>query len=156
LCYIGFILVYVLSGNAQALPFALPAWLTSLPAPAGMLFPSGAALTLLATTVYHAGVVMAQVGNVFACRSESRHASRLDFSGHRILWLGLAVEIVAILLMIYWPPAARALEHYPLPPHFWALLATYPFILYTADWVNKRIIPRRKSLQAITPQGDER
>jgi hypothetical protein len=69
------------------------------------------------------------------------------------LWFGLAAEIVGILAMVYWPPLARLMEHYPIPAPYWALLVTFPIILFSADWVNKRIIPRRKSLQALSTES---
>jgi Ca2+-transporting ATPase len=147
MCYAGFISVYVLSGNSLELSLGIPGWLQGIRLGEKIAFPSGVGLTLLATTVYHAGVVMAQVGNVFACRSETRRASPLGIASHRYLWLGIGVEIIAILLMVYWPPLQDVLEHQPIPPEFWAWLLTYPLILYSADWINKRLIPRRKSLQ---------
>jgi len=150
LCYIGFVSVYVLSGNAELLGITLPTWMAGLTVGERIRFPlSPVKLELLATTVYHAGVVMAQVGNVFACRSETKFASRLGLASHKYLWFGILVEIVGILVMVYWPPLAGLMEHYPIPPPFWAMLVTFPVILYSADWVNKRIIPRRKSLQSV-------
>lgn len=154
LCYIGFISVYVLAGQPQALHFPVPSWVAGLSVGERIVFPTGVNLALLATTVYHAGVVMCQVGNVFACRSETRHASRLGFVSHRYLWLGIGVEVVAILLMVYWPPLQQIIEHYPIPDQYWGLLLIYPIILYTADWVNKRIIPRRRSLQTISSTSE--
>jgi Ca2+-transporting ATPase len=154
LCYIGFISVYAISGHLDYIGLALPPWLAGISVGERIVFPSGPAnLELLATTVYHAGVVMCQVGNVFACRSESRHASRLGLASHKYLWFGLAAEIVGILAMVYWPPLARLMEHYPIPAPYWALLVTFPIILFSADWVNKRIIPRRKSLQALSTES---
>jgi Ca2+-transporting ATPase len=150
LCYIGFISVFVLSGHPGYIGLTLPGWLEGLSAGERIVFPTGRAdLELLATTVYHAGVVMAQVGNVFACRSETKYASRLGLASHKYLWFGIIVEIVGILVMVYWPFAAGLMEHYPIPAPYWALLVTFPLILYGADWVNKRIIPRRKSLQNV-------
>jgi magnesium-transporting ATPase (P-type) len=154
MCYIGFVSVFVLAGEPQVLGFPIPAWMAGLSVGERVGFPSGANLVLLATTVYHAGVVMCQVGNVFACRSETRHASRLGLASHKYLWVGIAVEVLAILLMVYWPPLQRIIEHYPIPAQYWGLLLTYPIILYSADWVNKRVIPRRKSLQMMPAEGE--
>jgi magnesium-transporting ATPase (P-type) len=154
LCYIGFISVYAISGHLDYIGLTLPGWLAGISVGERIVFPSGPAnLELLAATVYHAGVVMCQAGNVFACRSESRYASRLGLASHKYLWFGLAAEIVGILVMVYWPPLARLMEHYPIPAQYWALLVTFPIILFSADWVNKRIIPRRKSLQSLSTES---
>jgi len=42
----------------------------------------------LATTVFHAGVVAAQIGNAFACRTEKEYVRRLGWFGNRFLVWG--------------------------------------------------------------------
>jgi magnesium-transporting ATPase (P-type) len=103
---------------------------------------------LLAITVYHAGVVMAQAGNAFACRSEVNGGRRLGWTSNRFLTLGVGIEIGLIMLLIYVPPLARVFQHAPLPPIFWLWLGLYPFILYSLEWIRKSLARRQRQHQA--------
>src|SRR6185503_3347756 len=83
LCYMGFFLVYAASGyvdgfNLPGLGIVPAAILAQLNAPAGQVY-------LLATTVFHVGVVMAQVGNAFTCRTETESVHRLGWLSNRFL-----------------------------------------------------------------------
>ena len=71
---------------------------------------------MLATTVYHAGVVTSQVGNAFACRSEKSHLHQLGWWSNPLLIAAIGIELALILIMVYLPPLARVFSHYPLPP----------------------------------------
>jgi len=141
LCYIGFFLVYYLSGHTDFLHLPRPDW---LPYAARLATPDGR-VYILATTVFHAGVVMAQVGNAFARRTEKGRVHRLGWFSNRFLLAGIAAEIVLILAMIYVPLLARLFEHLPLPPLYWLGLALYAPVLYTLDWLRKRIGTHRNS-----------
>ena len=66
LCFAGFLAVFVLTGHADEIGLPVLAAL-SIPANWKFSLPFNQTV-LLATTVYHAGVVTAQVGNVLACR----------------------------------------------------------------------------------------
>jgi magnesium-transporting ATPase (P-type) len=144
LCFLGFFSVYLLSGNAHWLP--LP-FLAALPVPEFLRFnlrPEQVYWT--AVTVFHAGVVMAQVGNVFACRSETSRNRALGWLSNRYLLLGVFVEFAGIVAMVYVPFLATVFDHQPVPPRYWAGLALFPLIVYGADWIRKWIV-RRVSLR---------
>jgi Ca2+-transporting ATPase len=133
LCYIGFLLVYVLAGALEGL--RLP-WLDGLPRislPPEQLY-------LLATTVFFAGVVMAQVGNAFACRTEKERIRQLGLLSNRFLLVGIAAEIAVALALIYVQPLATVFEHVPLPPFVWLGLILYAPVLFMLEWARKRIV----------------
>jgi P-type Ca2+ transporter type 2C len=141
LAYSGFFLVHALSGD-----FAL---LSLLPERAiDLALVEAHPVHLIAITVYHAGVVMAQAGNAFACRSEVNGGRWLGWTSNRFLVLGVGVEIVLIMLLIYLPPLARIFQHAPLPPIFWLWLVLYPFILYSLEWIRKSFARRQGRHQA--------
>jgi Ca2+-transporting ATPase len=141
LAFSGFFLVYALSGN-----FAL---LDRFPESAlGLGLVGVYPVHLLAITVYHAGVVMAQTGNAFACRSEVNQGRRLGWTSNRFLIWGVGVEIGLIMLLIYLPPLASVFQHAPLPPVFWLWLALYPLILYSLEWIRKSLARRQRQNQA--------
>jgi magnesium-transporting ATPase (P-type) len=138
LCYLGFLFVYYLAGGTTFLPVPVlprPEWLPL----ATVLTPSVALVYPLATTVFHAGVVMAQVGNVFTCRTETERVHHLGWFSNRFLWLGVIVEILLILAFVYVGPLASAFNHVPLPPFYWAGLVLFAPVLYGLDWIRKSI-----------------
>lgn len=134
LCYAGFAFVYAVAGDTTFLPaLALPDWL-----PAREWFvPAAATVYPLATTVFHAGVVMAQIGNLFACRTEIGRVRRVGWFSNGMMWLGVAAAISLILLLIYIPPFASVFHHEPLPGIYWSFLVLYAPILFALEWGRK-------------------
>jgi magnesium-transporting ATPase (P-type) len=136
LCYTGFFLIYAASGNATLSGLPL---LGSLSIPTVLNIPA-AQVALLAVTVFHAGVVTSQVGNVFACRTEKGRGRHLGWLSNRFILGGVAIELVIILSLIYIPPLAMIFDHVPLPANFWLFLGLYAPILYSLDWIRKGLV----------------
>ncbi len=150
LCYIGFFGIYHLAGYTNLLslprPDLLP-YMERLATPEGRVY-------VLATTIFHAGVVMAQIGNVFACRKEKSFTVNrspgesngrmrwVEWLDNRFLVGGIAAEISLILLMVYFYPLTSIFEHLPLPPIYWLGLSLYAPVLYGLDWIRKRVVGR--------------
>jgi magnesium-transporting ATPase (P-type) len=150
LCYAGFFLV--LGGPELVLSLPLVKEWDTL---AGLLaraldIPAGLR-EAVAVTVFHAGVVMAQVGNAFACRTETHRGRSVGWLSNPFLLFGVLVEILIILALIYIPPLAAAFEHFPLPPIFWLGLVLYPPALYGLEWLRKSSVRRRS--RTIAPNG---
>ncbi len=142
LCYAGFFIVYNVLSSPNFLGLPLFPWLASLGIiPHYVNLPPGV-LYILAITVFHAGVVMAQVGNAFACRSEKEKGHHLGWLSNPYLLLGIAAEIAIIIALIYIPPLAVLFQHVPLPPVFWAGLALYALIIYSLDRLRKEVVWR--------------
>ncbi|MEW5987240.1 MAG: cation-transporting P-type ATPase [Chloroflexota bacterium] len=141
LCYVGFLLVFDWAGQPL-----LPAlsFLRQLPLAALLIPPAGVAAYQLATTVFHAGVVTAQIGNAFACRTQVERVSRLGWFSNRFLWAAVGVEVALIGLLIYVPPLAHAFDHAPLPLRAWGWLILYAPVLYLLDRTRKSIVRRVK------------
>ena len=93
-----------------------------------------------ATTVTLAAIVACQDGNVFACRSERTSIFRLGFLSNRLIWLGIAVEWVLILSIIYVVPLQNIFATAPLSAWQWALLILCPPLILMADELRKRIV----------------
>ena len=136
LCYIGFFSVYLFSGNWELLKIPIPA----LP------FPSFFTLVLspekahaMAVTVFHAGVVLSQVGNAFACRSEKTRNSRMGWFGNHYLLFGVGLEILGIWAIINYEFLANSFEHVFIPYRYWIGLSFFPLILYSLEWIRKQI-----------------
>jgi magnesium-transporting ATPase (P-type) len=137
LCFAGFILIFMLSGYTKEIGLSL---LSNITIPEGWkLSLSFAEAILLASTVYHAGVIMAQIGNAFACRSDRARSSNLGWLSNKYLLVGVLFELAGILGIIYIPFLAEIFNHVPLPAWMWAGLALYALSLYTIEWIRKAI-----------------
>ncbi len=137
MCFTGFITIFVLSGHTEkiGLPFlasiSLPEkWKLSLSFPAAMI---------LGSTVYHAGVIMAQIGNAFACRSDRARSSYLGWFSNKYLLIGVLIELAGILGIIYIPFLAGIFNHAAIPIWLWIGLGLYAPCIYTIEWIRKAI-----------------
>ncbi|GAB4493400.1 MAG: cation-transporting P-type ATPase [Anaerolineales bacterium] len=162
LCFSGFFAVYLFSGNlAVLLPnvedVTLLAFLTELNYPAFLhLDIPPEDVGKMATTVFHAGVVMAQVGNAFACRSGTLRNTRLGWGSNRFLLIAALLEIVSIVAIIYIEPIAGYFNHVDIPLRYWAGLALFPFILYALEWIRKQLVRRMETRKtdSFTPMKE--
>ena len=143
MCYMGFVAVYIFSHNTDVL--GIP-FLAQIPFPAFLkLTLSPEKAELMAVTVFHAGVVMSQVGNAFACRSESTRGKYLGWTSNKYLLIAVFAEIIGIVLMIYWEPLAQKFEHTSLPALYWIGLSMFSLSIYSIEWIRKRIARSAKS-----------
>ena len=129
LCYLGFFLSYQMAGYSIIIS-------GSVAAPR--------AVYLLATTVFFAGVVACQVGNVFACRSETNGTRRLGVFSNPYLLMGIVCEAVLILITIYVPSLAVHFDHLPLPLVYWVGLSLFAPVLYGLEKGRKYLVQNWK------------
>ncbi len=141
LCYIGFFLVYQQAGFANLLH--LPR-LELLPLEARLADPL-TQTAILATTVFHVGVVTAQIGNAFACRTERGSVRRAGLFSNKSLLAAIAAEMVIICALVYVPPLAGVFDHAPIPLAYWPLLLAYAPAVYLLDWMRKAVLRRRQT-----------
>jgi len=151
LCYTGFFAVYLLSGNIAQL---------QLPLLGSLVIPESLKLSLdptkvyaTAVTVFHAGVVMSQVGNVFACRSARIRSTHLGWLSNRNLLFAIALEVAGILALIYIKPLAQIFQHEPLPGFFWIGLGLFAPVLYSLEWIRKTIVRRLNRMRVSHSQS---
>ncbi len=159
LCFVGFLFIFIFSGHVHQIGLAFLAPLASI-VNFKLAVPFGQAM-LLASTVYHAGVVMSQVGNALACRSDRSRSSSIGWLSNKYLWLSILIEIIGIVAIIYIPFFANIFKHVPLPAWMWIGLSLNAFVLYSIEWIRKAIVRRIKnmhnrnssalSVQEVTP-----
>jgi magnesium-transporting ATPase (P-type) len=147
LCYVGFF--FVINGSLNLAMTSRP---DLLPFAERLVVPGGLAY-VMATTVFHAGVVTSQIGNAFACRTELGHVRHMGWLSNRFLLVGIAAEIAIILSLVYVVPLAAVFEHTPLPPEYWLVLLAYAPILYVCEWIRKRAVQRIEQRQLRRRQG---
>jgi len=138
LCFSGFLFVYYREDPIHWRALLSPIWNSY----AELIKTSAGRTYVLATTMFHAGVVTSQVGNVFSCRTSRERGSRVGFFSNRFLLLSVAFEIGLIVSLIYIPPLASIFEHLPIPVSYWILLALYGPILYLIEKFRKSLVRR--------------
>jgi Ca2+-transporting ATPase len=126
--FIGFFTVYVISGS-----LSLGNVLSFNPGPVvEEMLNAPDWVQPLAVLVYFCGVLMAQVGNVFACRTENRRGRRLIWPNNPFLWVGVGIEIILFLALALYNIRSPHSLGIPL----WVGLALYAPILYGLDWLR--------------------
>ncbi len=118
----------------------------------GMDLPIDNPLVHKAATATFLGIVMMQVGNVFACRTQTESALRTGlFSNRMILW-GIAAELLLSLFIIYHPWGNRIFSSAPVGTDVWLMLVPFVLLLFFAEEARKfylrrtgRITPGRAS-----------
>jgi len=92
-----------------------------------------------ATTVTLAGIVLAQVANVFACRSDRLSVTKLGwFTNPLILW-GIAIELTILIVIAYTPSGNSVFGTSPLPLWIFGPLALGALVLLLAEEGRKII-----------------
>jgi len=91
------------------------------------------------TTMTFAAIVMTQVANVFACRSERTSIFQLGFlSNRQVIW-GIAVELLLLLLIVYTPLGNTLFGTDPLPLWLFGPLVLGALVLLLAEEGRKMI-----------------
>ena len=145
LCFAGFLSVFILSGFTDEIGLAFLAPLASLiDFRLSLTFQQA---MILAATVYHAGVVTSQIGNALACRSDRTRSSALGWLSNKYLWIGILIELLGIISIIYIPFFADIFNHVPLSAWMWFGLAFNAIILYSVEWIRKAIVRGLKKMR---------
>jgi sodium/potassium-transporting ATPase subunit alpha len=95
-----------------------------------------------ATTVTLSAIVMAQVANVFACRSDRLSLFQLGILDNPLLLLGVGVEVGLLLLIVYTPFGHWGLGTRPLPLWIWEVLSLGAVGLFVAEEARKFVVGR--------------
>jgi magnesium-transporting ATPase (P-type) len=114
--------------------------------PAVSLAAEGTLTYRMATTMTLAGVVAAQVGAVFACRTNRASVFRIGLFTNRLVLLGVAIELVILGLLIYTPFLQRLFNTAPIGIREWAFVFAWTPVLFLADELRKALL-RRKTEQ---------
>ena len=90
-----------------------------------------------------AAVVMTQIGNLFAQRTESRSALRMGWGRNRLVWVGVATELALLALLLYVPVLQRLFDTAPLSLSSWLFVGVWTPSLLLADEGRKALVRRR-------------
>jgi calcium-translocating P-type ATPase len=121
----GFFWTYWLAGWRPGLPMA-----------------GDGALYRRATTMTLAGIVAAQVGNVFACRTDRASVFRVGLTTNRLILVGVAAEIGVLVGLILFRPLREVFGLELLGLSEWGLLLAFPPLILLAEEARKLALRR--------------
>ncbi len=103
-----------------------------------------------ATTVTVAGIVLAQVANVFACRSDHLSVAKLGWFSNRLILWGILTELTIVAFITYTPIGNQIFGTSPLPLWIYAPLVLGALMLLAAEEARKVLASRLR--QSHKPQ----
>jgi Ca2+-transporting ATPase len=103
----------------------------------GILYQSATAMALGA-------VVATQIGNLFAQRTERTSAFRMGWFSNRMVWVGIASELLLISLIVYVPFFQHLIGTAAFPFQNWLFLFAWTPSLLLADELRKWLVRRRE------------
>lgn len=106
------------------------------------LAPEGTNVYRMATTMTLAGVVAAQVGAVFACRSDKASILTIGFFSNRLVLWGVEVELALLGLLVYVPFLQKVFHTAALGPVEWCYVLAWAPVLLAADEARKAVVRR--------------
>jgi Ca2+-transporting ATPase len=97
----------------------------------------------MATAMALAAVVTTQIGNLFAQRTERRSVFGPLFFRNRLVWPGIASELIIILLIVYVPFLQNIIGTAAFPLRNWLFLFAWSPALLIMDELRKAVLRRR-------------
>lgn len=98
-----------------------------------------------ATTMTLMGVIFCQIGNVFACRSETRPFYKSFASENKWIYIGILAELAIALALVYVPFMQTIFDTAPLKGTDFLFLLACPIILLAFEEFRKLIVRKRKA-----------
>ena len=92
---------------------------------------------LKGTTMTFAGIVVAQVGNVLACRTSKVSIFKTSVKSNKWIWLGITSQLSMISLIVYVPILQKFFGTLSLSIMDWAYLAFLAIIDILAEETRK-------------------
>jgi magnesium-transporting ATPase (P-type) len=103
-----------------------------------------------ATAMTCAGIVAGQVGAGMAFRTNLQSVFSVGLLTNRFLLVGIAFEIVLLVMLVTVPLFQDAFHMRPLDPLAWPLLLIWPPLVFGAEELRKALLRRRRS-EAVAP-----
>jgi sodium/potassium-transporting ATPase subunit alpha len=109
----------------------------------GTALPPGNQLYMQSTTACLTAIVITQMANVFACRSDKESLRELGLFTNRMIFVGLACEFVLQLFIVYHPWGNTVFSTRPLALDTWLILLPFAFFLLFAEETRKYFVRMR-------------
>ncbi|MBK8253978.1 MAG: cation-transporting P-type ATPase [Polyangiaceae bacterium] len=96
-----------------------------------------------ATAATFTGIVLAQVVNLFLCRSETKSAFSATFR-NRFLWIALAVEVLILIFIVYTPPGQAIFNTGPVRKEALFFMVPFALAMVLAEEIRKALVRRAR------------
>lgn len=106
----------------------------------GEALPSDSVLYMQATTACLTGIVVAQIGNVFACRSFRESVFSLGFFSNKFIFGAIAITVMMQLFIVYHPWGNAVFSTFPLSVSAWLTVVPFACGLLVAEELRKFIM----------------
>jgi magnesium-transporting ATPase (P-type) len=83
------------------------------------------------------------VGNLFVQRTEYASVLRISPSSNPLVWVGIATELILLVLLLYTPFLQHIFGTAPFPLGNWLFLCAWTPALLLADACRKALVRRR-------------
>ncbi|MGZ5208986.1 MAG: cation-translocating P-type ATPase, partial [Sulfuricurvum sp.] len=90
-------------------------------------------LYLQATTVTFTAIVFAQIANGLSCRSVDESLFTIGWWSNRYYWIGVAVELSVLGIIIFFTPLAHIFGTSPFDPIYWWAVGAVTVIVLVAE-----------------------
>jgi magnesium-transporting ATPase (P-type) len=103
-------------------------------------------LYIKGTTMTFAGIVVAQIGNVLACRTSKTSLFKTSLKSNKWIWMGIAAQVSIISFLVYVPWMQSFFGTTALGLLDWAFLASLACVVVFAEeirkWFSRRLSAR--------------
>ena len=100
-------------------------------------------LYLQATTACLSAIIAMQVVNVFLCRHPVLSGFGRGYAGNRLLWYGIAFELLLLLLIVYTPWGNALFGTAPLAVETWLFILPFMLLMVLAEELRKAVVRSR-------------
>lgn len=107
---------------------------------------AGAPLYGQAAGAFLATIIVGQIGNVMACRTNRQSAVPYLARFNAWIWSGVAVEVLFIFAIIYLPIFHHFFTTSPLQVNIWLVILIAPFVIFVIEEVRKYLVRRGLSI----------
>ena len=94
-------------------------------------------LYMQATTACLTAIIVTQAANVFACRSFRESVFKIGLFSNKLIFIGIAFEILLQIFIIYHPWGNRIFATAPISLNVWLILIPFAILLFTAEETRK-------------------
>ena len=92
-----------------------------------------------ATGITLVSVIFTQIGNLIGRRYETRSGLDAGLLRNPLFVVGIALELLFAMSVLYWPPLGAALGTGPIAPWLVGLAALGGPVLFLVDWTRKQL-----------------
>jgi potassium/sodium efflux P-type ATPase len=119
-------------------------WQFGMPVPADWHFggdlPNNNPYYIKGVTMAFAAIVVAQAGNVLACRTSKQSIFKSDLSKNKWIIVGIVAQLSILAMLIYVPFMQPIFGTVPLGPFDWLMLLTIALVVIFAEEVRKLFV----------------